>query len=365
MRRARTADLQTKSVKEANCRCGYSRAVVKYPAAVVAVVLLARIHQGACGLPCIQPETTVPTVARILCPVDFSDFSRRTLDYAVTLARWYGASVTALHVRPPVVPTSAALAPYAPVEPVPLTPGDLEAVRRQIAALIPAAAHAQLVIDPQAVEGDPAHEILAEAAAADLIVMGTHGRSGFERLVLGSVAETVLRKAPCSLLTIPFAAVQAAETVPVLFRRIVAAVDFSEVSMRALNEAAGLAAEADAHLTALHVIEVPEHLALWIDRVDGIGHVRAWAEAAARHMRAAIGPQTREYARVDQRVETGKAYREILRVADEQRADLIVIGAHGHGVIERLFVGSTAQHVVRRAPCPVLVVRQRSNGGHG
>jgi nucleotide-binding universal stress UspA family protein len=306
----------------------------------------------------------MPTGARILCPIDFSDFSRRALEYAVTLARWYGASVTALHVCPPVVATPAVLAPYAPVEAIPFPSGDLEAVRNQVAAFVPPAAHAHLAIDPQAVEGDPAREIIAEAASADLIVMGTHGRSGFERLVLGSVAETVLRKAPCTLLTIPPAAVHAAGTVPVLLRSIVAAVDFSEVSMRALNEAACLAAEADAHLTALHVIEVPEHLALWIDRVDGIGHVRAWAEAAARHMGAAIGPETREYARVDQRVETGKAYREILRVADEQHADLIVLGAHGHGVIEQLFVGSTAQHVVRRATCPVLVVRQRSIGGH-
>ena len=303
------------------------------------------------------------TVARVLCPIDFSDFSRRALDYAVTLARWYGASVTALHVRSPMVTTSAALAPYAPVETVPLPTGDLEAVRRQIAAFVPPAVHTHLAIDPQAVEGDPAREILAEATSADLIVMGTHGRSGFERLVLGSVAETVLRKAPCSLLAIPFPVIHAAGTVPVLFRRIIAAVDFSQVSMRALNEAACLAAETDAHLTTLHVVEVPEHLALWIDRVDGIGHVRAWAEAAERHMRDSIGAETREYARVDQRVETGKAYREILRVAEERHADLIVIGAHGHGVIERLFVGSTAHHVVRRAACPVLVVRQHTNEG--
>jgi nucleotide-binding universal stress UspA family protein len=119
----------------------------------------------------------------------------------------------------------------------------------------------------------------------------------------------------------------------------------------------------DAHLTVMHVIEVPEHLALWIDRVDGISHVRAWAEAAQAYMRAAVDPETREYAHVEQRVETGKAYREILRVADEQRADLVVVGAHGHGVIDQMFVGSTAQHLVRRAGCPVLIVRQRARQG--
>ena len=299
----------------------------------------------------------MPPIARILCPIDFSDFSRRAFDYAATLARWYGASITALHVQPPAVSIAGPLTPLAPVEPVPLPPADLEPIRRQLAAFISPGAHTTTAIEPLAVEGEPAREILAEAESADVIVMGTHGRSGFERLMVGSVTEAVLRKAPCSVLTVPLSAV-AVGTVPVVFRRIVAAVDFSDVAMAALRQAACLAAEADARLTAMHVIEVPEHLALWIDRVDGIGHVRAWADAAARHLHDAIGPETREHARVEQRVETGKAYREILRVADEQHADLLVIGAHGHGVIEQLFVGSTAQHVVRRAPCPVLVVRQ-------
>jgi len=315
------------------------------------------------GFACCSAETVMPTIARILCPIDFSDFSRRALDYAVTLARWYGASVTALHVQPPAVPMAGPLAPLAPVEPVPLPPGDLDALRQGVAAFVSPEAHATIAVEPQVIEGAPARETLAEAESADLIVMGTHGRSGFERLVLGSVTETVLRRAPCSVLTIPVSAV-AVGAVPVVFRRIVAAVDFSDVSMAALRQAACLAAEADARLTAMHVIEVPEHLALWIDRVDGISHVRAWADAAERHLRGAVGTETREYARVDQRVETGRAYREILRISEEQQADLIVIGAHGHGVIEQMFVGSTAQHVVRRAACPVFVVRQRPNGGH-
>jgi nucleotide-binding universal stress UspA family protein len=163
-------------------------------------------------------------------------------------------------------------------------------------------------------------------------------------------------------MTIPLTAHDAG-SVPVTFRRIVAAVDFSDVSIDALRHAAALALEVDAHLTVMHVIEVPEALALWIDRGDGISHVRAWAEAAQAHLRAAVNPETREYAHVEQRVETGKAYREILRVAEEQQADLVVLGAHGHGGVEQMFVGSTAQHVVRRANCPVLIVRRRSSKG--
>jgi nucleotide-binding universal stress UspA family protein len=302
-------------------------------------------------------------IDRIVCPVDFSDFSRRALDYAVALARWYGSPLTVLHVHQAPLLAATQLAPLAPVEPVVVTPGDLEQIRSRIAAFTPAVAQAQVPVEVKAADGDPAREILAEAASADMIVMGTHGRSGFERLVLGSVTEKVLRKATCSLLTIPLSAPPPVGAVPILFRRIVAAVDFSDVSMFALRHAASLAAEVDAQLLVMHVIEAPERLELWIDREQATSYVREWTEGAERRLRNAVSDGVREYAHVVQRVETGRAYREILRVADEQQADLIVIGAHGHGVLEAMFVGSTAQHIVRAAACPVLTVRQRTSRG--
>ena len=301
-------------------------------------------------------------IDRILCPVDFSDCSRRALDYAVALSRWYGARLTVLHVDHVPFPAATQLAPLAPVEPVVVMPSDLEQIRHRIAAFTPAEAQAQVAVEAKAAVGEPASEILAEGASADVIVMGTHGRSGFERLVLGSVTEKVLRKATCSLLTIPLSAPPAG-AVPVLFRRIVAAIDFSSVSMSALRHAASLAAEVAAHLTVMHVIEAPERLELWIDRDEATSDVRRWTEGAERRLRSAVSDEIREYAYVTQRVETGRAYREILRVADGQRADLIVIGAHGHGVLEATFVGSTAQHIVRAAGCPVLIVRPRSSRG--
>lgn len=296
------------------------------------------------------------TISRILCPIDFSDRSGRAFDYALALARWYGASVSVLHVHQPTVPTNA-LAPLAPAPPSLVPPIELDLVRRHVEAFVSHHRDTGRRIESQAAEGDPAREILAAAASADLIVMGTHGRSGVERFVLGSVTETVLREAPCSVLTIPVTA-RDAGSVPIVFRRIVAAVDFSDTSIEALRHAAALARDVDAHLTVLHVIEVPENLALWIDRADCTSHVHTWVEAAHAYLRAAVNPETRQYADVEQCVETGKAYREILRVATARHADLVVLGAHGHGVIEQMFVGSTAQHVIRSASCPVLVVRQ-------
>jgi nucleotide-binding universal stress UspA family protein len=89
---------------------------------------------------------------------------------------------------------------------------------------------------------------------ADLLVMGTHGRSGFEQLLLGSVTEKVLRKASCPVLTVPRRHPDAVPETPVLFKEILCPVDFSDCSMRALNHAMSLAQEADAHLTVLHVM---------------------------------------------------------------------------------------------------------------
>ena len=273
-------------------------------------------------------------IDRILCPVDFSDFSRRALDYAVALARWYGSQLTVLHVHHDSFAGSDAAGAAGAGRAGRLTPSDLEQVRHRIAAFTPAEAQARVPVDAKAAEGDPAREILAEAASADVIVMGTHGRSGFERLVLGSVTEKVLRKATCSLLTIPLSAPRRGRSARSLSSnrrrgRLL------HVSMSALRHAASLAAEVDAHLTVMHVIEAPERLELWIDRDEATSYVRRWTEGAERRLRSAVSDEIREYAYVMQRVETGRAYREILRVADEQQADLIVIGAHGHGVSKR------------------------------
>jgi nucleotide-binding universal stress UspA family protein len=214
-------------------------------------------------------------------------------------------------------------------------------------------------VDVSVAEGDVAAEILAEAGSADMVVMGTHGRSGFEHLVLGSVTEKVLRKATCPMLTIPRAAPDATGAVPSLFHRIVAAVDFSDPSMHALDYGLSLAEEADAHLTIVHVIHVPEHIALWFEHGHAVSPIREMQAAAERRLRSAVADDVRAHCHVSERVEVGDPYREILRVADEEHAGLIVLGAHGQTVIERMFVGSTAQHVVRHAACPVLTVRNR------
>jgi nucleotide-binding universal stress UspA family protein len=206
-------------------------------------------------------------------------------------------------------------------------------------------------------EGDAASEILDRAAAipSDLIVMGTHGRSGFERLVLGSVTEKVIRKATCPVLTVPR---PMEDMAPSTFTRILCAIDFSDASLRALEYALSLKQDAGAHLTLVHVVEVSPAPAVGDDREErALGaYVAAAAHARAERLHRMIPENLNAHPCVETMVAIGSAHGEILRIAAERSSNVIVLGAHGFGVTHLLF-GSAAHHIVRQAHCPVLTVR--------
>jgi nucleotide-binding universal stress UspA family protein len=145
---------------------------------------------------------------------------------------------------------------------------------------------------------------------------------------------------------------------PVSMRpRIVCAVDFSKASARALDFAASLAQEADGALTVVHIVDVPAESA--DSTLPDISAYRAARfEEATRELCGTVA-RLGEAWKVAPLVLAGTPYREILQVASAQQADLIVMGVHGRGAVERAFFGSTAQHVVRQAGCPVLTIRDR------
>jgi nucleotide-binding universal stress UspA family protein len=299
-------------------------------------------------------------IDRVLCPVDFSDCSQHALMHAAALARWYEATLTVLHVHRIGVPP-AALAPG--VGPVPfdvlvLTPVERARLVADLQRFTATTGTSGVTVEFKIAEGPTVTSICDEAAAgrADVMVVGTHGRSGVERLVLGSIAEKLLRKAPCSVLAVPPAA--AAPPAPRLFSSIVVATDFSESSDRALQYAFSLAQEADADLTVLHVVDAPQTAGEWVyDSIDMSHLVTAMTEQARARLAEAIPASVRDWCRVRERLEEGRPFRQIVRVAEEQHAGLIVVGVHSSGPVERFFVGSTANQVVRHAPCPVLCVR--------
>ena len=192
-------------------------------------------------------------ISRILCPVDFSDFSRHALDYAAGIARWYEARITALHVVPPIT-SMLPVAGEGLYPPLVFRPEDLDQFRKELESFVRASGIEAL--DTEVAQGSVPREIarFARELPADLLVMGSHGRSGFERLMLGSVTEKLLRNAPCPVLTVP-ARASAAVPVNALFSRVLCAVDFSPASLHAIALAQAVAGEAAAQLCVLHVLE--------------------------------------------------------------------------------------------------------------
>jgi nucleotide-binding universal stress UspA family protein len=210
-------------------------------------------------------------------------------------------------------------------------------------------------VSSRIIDGQPWAKVVECAEldpAIDLVVIGTHGRTGLSRVFLGSVAEMVVRHAPCSVLAIP----KGGGTAP--FARVLCAIDFSPSSRQALELAVGLARAPKASATLLHVIEPPrlyaeEPVALEVD--PGLGArsqqlLEQWGADLAKKYPVAVAS----------RVRLGRAGTQILAMVGEENAfDLIALGSHGRTGISRMLMGSVAERVVRHAGRPVLVARAR------
>jgi nucleotide-binding universal stress UspA family protein len=293
-------------------------------------------------------------IRQILCPVDFSDTSRHALEHAVAIAGWYESRLTLLHVmgQPFVAQPPLLFADFAgPV----LLESERKAFEDRLHLWLVDARAKGLSTETVLTEGRPERRILDRAASlpADLIVLGTHGRSGFEHLLLGSVAEKVLRQARCPVLTVP--PMSAAGAVP--YRRLLCPVDFSEPSMRALRFALSIAQESGAHLTVLHAFEWASDEAFLTEQFDTPDfrlrletQVRGWVDRL-------VTDEARTWCEIETKLAYGKPYREILAAAASDRADLIVIGVHGRNALDLMLFGSTTNQVVRRASCPVLTLK--------
>ena len=301
------------------------------------------------------------SINRILCPIDFSDFSLDALRHGLVLAQWYSAQLTLFHVYQVSQPLPVEGFPVSVPVFVDADPNKLaDEVRRFCAPLLGASGQSvEIVVRP----GDAAKEIRHEAERLpyDLVILGTHGRSGFERLFLGSVTEKVLRSTHVPVLTIP---PPVREPGSPLYKTILCPLDFSDASIRALEYALSLAQEADARLILLHAIE---------DVVSDIGahalghrsvseYYQLLEKDAVTRFKAVVPDDARVWSRPEERVVKGRAYQEILKVVADEEVDLVVVGVHGKGVVNRLVFGSTTHRVIREAGCPVLTLHSGSVG---
>jgi nucleotide-binding universal stress UspA family protein len=295
-------------------------------------------------------------ISHVLCAIDFSDESRHALDHAVVLAKWYNAALTGVFAYQPLlsaVPDGGFTYPSV----LPLEEVDRKALEARLESFLDAANPADLQRNVRVVVNSPAEGILeaAKATGTDLIVMGTHGAGGFQHLILGSNAERVLRRAACPVLTVP---PRARKTSTLPFKRILCPVDFGDASKAALELAASIASEGDADLTLLHVLEPGVDADPLPSRSFTTPEYHlARHEQACAQLKALLDDDMREWCRPTTRIVRGKTYREILGVATEDAADLIVMGVHGRNPVDLALFGSTTNQVVRAATCPVLTLR--------
>jgi nucleotide-binding universal stress UspA family protein len=298
-------------------------------------------------------EAVMLDIRRILCPIDYSNASRHALDQTRMIAAWFGAAVTVLYVAPPPrrvveVPLFLAALPSTALQ-TPASP-----VSTRLAELVGPLRTAGLTVDERVVEDyDVEGRILASAASltADLIVLGTHGRTGLGWLMLGSVTDKLLRAANCPVLTVPPTAMKAAKPP---FKRVLCPVDFSEASLHAVRLAIVLAQEGDARLTLLHVL--PASAAH--DSFTMMQAHRCQREQAAREDLERLLPvASRTFCSPATKVTWGAPYRSIVEVANSEGTDLIVMGVRRRGILDRVFAGFNTSQVVRHATCPVLTIR--------
>jgi nucleotide-binding universal stress UspA family protein len=309
----------------------------------------------AARLHAVEPGT-IPTIRHILCPIDFSEPSRKAFQYAVGAARRFESRLTALHVVPEHLPPLSGLAMSTATA---FDPDARERLRGDLGARL--RAFLEPLAEPRSFdslveEGSAAGQIatLAHALRVDLVVMGTHGYGGLEKLILGSTTEKTLHKVECAVLTIP----PDTETEPAgLFRRVLSATDFSEPAERAFGYAVALAKPVDGRVELVHVLEaVPAPAGVAGGAVfDSENYRSALEQDARQRLGRLVTAETAPWCG-EPVVRAGKAYVEILAAADELRADLIALGARGQGTLDAIF-GSTSYQIARRARCPVLTAR--------
>jgi nucleotide-binding universal stress UspA family protein len=295
--------------------------------------------------------TAVATKTRIalkniLFATDFSPAAEAALPYAIGLAKQYGAKVHGLHVRYP--------ATYPIVGPEAM-PQVLEAAEEQ-AKFEAKQLHEMLESVPHEVtvaEGElwPTLSEIVNQQKTDLIAMGTHGRTGVSRALLGSAAEEVFRKASCPVLTVGPHVSHNTER-RLAMKQILLAMDFSPESLAALPFAVSLAQEHQAHLTLLNVTCDPE--------VGELVHAGQYVDSTLRRLQTLVPAGAELWCEPKCRVEQGPEAKKISEVAIALGADLIVLGVRspqgGMGATTH-FLQSIAHQVVVDAQCPVLTVR--------
>jgi nucleotide-binding universal stress UspA family protein len=278
---------------------------------------------------------------RILVPTDMSDFATLALRYGALFREKLGSSLTLLYADELYLPADILEAPIGYyLENSPASRSELQTKLTEYAS-------AQIggTFETVVVQDSPSRAIVntSRQMKPDLIIMGTHGRRGLRRAILGSVTENVLREADGPVLTVTPALMTGSEPT---ISHILCPVNFTHVAREALLRAAALAESFDARLLAVYVIEGIE-----IDRADDVESAfTQWVE-----------PQVRDrcdFTRIV--IRDGHPAERVLKLAEDAKADLLVVGAQHKFFSDATVIGTTTERITRFARCPVLTVVRKA-----
>jgi nucleotide-binding universal stress UspA family protein len=302
-------------------------------------------------------ELNCDPLRRILVATDFSETAALALERAIDLAKGHGSEIALVHVMQPELP------PLAAPEMVAVPPNYEEILREACEEGLEHAAarvrEAGLVVTQHLQLGRAAQSITecGDRVDADLILVGTRGNTGFKHLLLGSIAEEVVRTARRPVLTVHPGDDRSIEPV----RTLLFPTDFSPAAQNALSTASRLlAGSQNARILLLHVFQISPTVVPLGGFGGGVApmlveNAQELAEDAT--MPAAQALRDRGF-EVEVVVERGDTAEVVTELAAEREVDVIVMGTRGHSKLRQFLLGSTAERVVEHAPCPVLTVHE-------
>jgi nucleotide-binding universal stress UspA family protein len=302
---------------------------------------------------------------RILVPVDRSEPSAHAIDLSLRLAKHAGAEIVFCHAVDLTGAVTELTNPYAAAGVAPIL-GALEDESKSLLASASArATDSGVPSSTLALTGPPARAILdlLRDQSIDAVVMGTRGRRGASRFFLGSTAEGVIRDTEAPVFVIPPSAklpVEGAQT----FSRILVALDDSAPAQRALECALDLAEPGKTSIVIAHAVDISRiyETAAFHDNDRGVALGREWEAGRALLAMAQTRAKDCGIAAETVVVEGGPSDT-MLELARTRHADLIALGTHGRRGLDKMLLGSVAEGVLRTAPVPVLVVRDRAERG--
>ncbi len=298
-------------------------------------------------------------IKSVLCATDFSACADRAVTHALALAGAWKAGLTVMTV----LEFYPGMDPDYTVNKMYLDHLRAEAAR-QLEAVQTRAKTAGQAVMARIEVGIPSQavQMVAETTGADLLVVGTHGRTGLDHILIGSTAERVVRMAPCPVLAVKVEKGGASAASTASIKRIVVPIDLSRCSLDALEYAVQFAKPLGASLTILHAMEpVAYGLDFSLSHAKEWRHQREYLEKRLTVLSACVnshGVQA-EYA-----LKPGLPADSIASYVTQQGYDLMIMGTHGRRGISHVLVGSIAGTMLRHAPCPVLTVRQFNFGAY-